>query len=211
MMRLLLTILAASAAVAMLPAHAGALAATATDKTGAMMSNVVIYATPADGAALPPAAAHATASISQENLQFTPYVTVVRTGTAIRFPNNDKIEHHVKSFSSAKEFEYKIYDKGTPPPVVFDKPGVVIVYCMLHGWMRAYVLVVDTPHFNKTMETGMTMLEGLPDGTYEVRAWHPDMGTVRQPLLQRVKISGGVPQPLAFDFDFVPKKLKGPK
>jgi plastocyanin len=200
-----------AACVIATPAMAAAFSVEATDKSGASMPNAVIFAVPADGAALPPLRSPAPAAITQESLQFSPYVTVVRTGTAISFPNNDKIEHHVKSFSQAKEFEYKIYEKGTPPPVVFDKPGVVIAYCMLHGWMRAYVMIVDTPYFGKTAADGKAALEGLPDGSYEVRAWHPDMGTVRPPLSQTVKIAGGVPQPLAFQFDFVPKKLKGPK
>lgn len=188
-------------------AQAGSIVVTASDKAGAMMGNVVIYATPVGGTALP-AAAPESATIAQQGMQFVPYVTAVRTGTSIKFPNYDKMEHHVKSFSRAREFEYKIYEKGTPPPVVFDKPGVVIVYCMLHEWMRAYVMVLDTPYFSKTLETGVTTIDGLPDGSYEVRAWHPDMGTIKPPLKQTVKISDGEAQRLAFTFDFIPRKRK---
>jgi len=188
-------------------ARAGSLVVTAADKAGAAMANVVIYATPIGGTQLP-AAAPESATIAQQGMQFVPYVSAVRVGTSIKFPNYDKMEHHVKSFSPAKEFEYKIYEKGTPPPVVFDKPGVVIIYCMLHEWMRTYVMVLDTPYSGKTPETGIATIDGLPDGSYEVRAWHPDMGTIKQPLLQTVKVSGSDAQHLAFNFDFTPRKRK---
>ena len=135
----------------------------------------------------------------------------MRKGTSIRFPNYDKLEHHVKSFSPAKEFEIKIYESGTPPPVVFDKTGVVVIYCLLHEWMRAYVLIVDTPYFSKTDATGAASLNGLKEGTYEIRAWHPDMGTVKPPLLQTIKVSEKGMGPIQFAFDFLPRKRKPSK
>ena len=192
-------------------AEAASVTINATDKSGALMPNVVVFATPV-GTALPPVQrAPEPATIAQEELQFKPYVTVVRTGSAIKFPNNDRIEHHVKSFSQVKEFEYKVYDKGTPPPVIFDKPGVVVVYCLLHDWMRAYVLVVDTPYFARGNAAGTASLDGLPDGTYDIKVWHPDLGAIKPPLTQTVKITGNGNQTVAVNFDFLPKKLKPAK
>lgn len=204
-----LTAIVASTATAVV--WASSVSVTATDRTGAKMEDVVVYATPVGGAVGPAADASETVTIAQDQLQFSPYVTTIRTGTAIKFPNYDKIEHHVKSFSSAKEFEIKVYEKGTPPPVVFDKPGVVIVYCMFHGWMRAYVMVVDTPHFAKTEASGAVNLDKLKEGTYEIRAWHPDMGGVKPALMQTVKVGATGVQPVAFNFNFIAKKRKPAK
>ena len=194
-------------------ASAAALSVTATDKSGAPMADVVVYATqlgvPAGADATK---ASETITIAQEHQQFSPYVTVVRVGTPIRFPNYDKIEHHVKSFSPAKEFEIKVYESGTPPPVLFDKTGVVVVYCLLHEWMRAYVLVVDTPHFAKTDATGAATFNGLRDGNWEIRAWHPDMGTIKLPLQQTIKVQDKlVTAPVQFNFDFAPRKRRAAK
>jgi plastocyanin len=197
--------------VATAAAWGGGISATATDKGGAKMADVVVYATPVGGASIPAADALETVTIAQDQLQFSPYVTAIRTGTAIKFPNYDKIEHHVKSFSSAKEFEIKVYEKGTPPPVVFDKPGVVIVYCMFHGWMRAYVMVVDTPYFATAEASGAVNLDKLKEGLYEVRAWHPDMGAVKPVLMQTVKVGANGTHEVAFDFDFIAKKRKPAK
>ena len=162
-------LIAVAFATVMAPVSAGTIDAKAVNKSGEAMSDVVIYATPVGGAAAASGQAEG-ATIAQDHLQFTPYVTVVRTGTEIKFPNYDKVEHHVKSFSAIKEFEIKPYEKTTPPPILFDKPGIVIIYCLIHEWMRAYVMVVDTPHFGKSDASGAVALNDLPPGNYEIRA-----------------------------------------
>jgi len=193
-----------------LSSYAAALNIAVTDKTGAPLQDAVVYAIPTNGrVATSPTTEIAT--IAQQGRQFTPYVTVLKTGGQIKFPNYDKIEHHVKSFSTAKEFEMKIYEAGTPPPVIFDKPGVVIIYCMLHDWMRAYVLVVDTPYFAKTDGAGNALLNNLPEGGYEIKAWHPDFGAYKQPLSVTAKVSNLSNTPVTFNFDLIPKKRKSVK
>jgi len=189
-----------------MPAHAAKLNFQALDKNGNAMNDVVVYATPI-GMPLP-ASEKAEATISQNDMQFSPYVTAIHTGSQVKFPNYDKMEHHVKSFSAAKEFEIKTYERGVvPPPVIFDKPGIVIVYCLLHNWMRAYVLVLDTPYFVKTDQSGTAMLDKLPDGNYDIKAWHPNMGSIKPPLSQTVKVTDQS-APVKWQFDFVPVARK---
>lgn len=189
------------------PAWSASISASAFDKSGAPMPEVVIYATPV-GAHPPIPPTSESLVIAQQGMQFSPYVTPLRVGSKISFPNKDKMLHHVKSFSPAKEFEFKVYDKVTPPAVTFDKAGVVIIYCILHDWMRAYVLVLDTPYFSKTAATGTVTLSGLPEATYEIRAWHPDMGTIKPALLQTVKVTESGATPIKFDFGFIPRKRR---
>jgi len=199
-------LIAVAFAFAGLPAWAGTISAKAFSKSGEAMSDVVVWATRLD--ATMPASIAVGPAIAQDHLQFTPYVTVVQVGTAIKFPNYDKVEHHVKSFSTVKEFEIKPYEKTTPPPVLFDKPGIAIIYCLIHEWMRAYVMVVDTPYFGKSDVSGATALNGLAPGNYQIRAWHPDMGSIKPPLLQTLKVDDSGAQQIKFDFDFIPKKRK---
>ncbi|MEP7298902.1 MAG: methylamine utilization protein [Burkholderiales bacterium] len=111
--------------------------------------------------------------IQQIDQEFTPFVTVVATGTRVLFPNRDKVKHHVYSFSPAKSFEIQLYS-GTPTePVVFDKAGVVAMGCNIHDWMLAYVVVVDSPWFAKSAGDGRAQLTGLPPGHYTLHIWHP--------------------------------------
>ncbi|MEO8060774.1 MAG: methylamine utilization protein [Burkholderiales bacterium] len=111
--------------------------------------------------------------IGQRDREFEPMVTVVSTGTRVLFPNRDKVKHHVYSFSAAKTFAIQLYS-GTPAePIVFDKPGVVVIGCNIHDWMLAYVAVVDSPWFAKTAANGHTEIANLPAGRYTVNVWHP--------------------------------------
>lgn len=114
-----------------------------------------------------------TLTIAQTNKQFVPYVTAIRVGAAVSFPNRDDILHNVYSFSKAKKFQLPLYKDEPPEPVVFDKPGVVILGCNIHDSMVAYVYVLETPHFAKTDTSGRAKLKGLPLGEYRVQARHP--------------------------------------
>jgi len=63
---------------------------------------------------------------------------------------------------------------GTPAkPIVFDKPGVVVLGCNIHDWMIAYIYVSESPYFAKTGPDGSAQLKALPPRQYTVRVWHP--------------------------------------
>lgn len=123
--------------------------------------------------AAPQAARKAKATIAQQDREFTPYLSIVQTGTAVEFPNLDPFKHHVYSFSQPKMFEIKLYAGKPAKPVVFDKPGVAALGCNVHDWMEAYVLVVDTPYFAKTGADGRARILGVPAGAYRLKLWHP--------------------------------------
>lgn len=119
--------------------------------------------------AVPPAVA--VAVMDQRKSAFVPGVLVVQAGTRVSFPNSDRVRHQVYSFSAAKPFELPLYE-GTPlAPVLFDRPGVVVVGCNIHDWMIGYVVVLDTPHFAKTDAQGQARLD-VPAGRYRLQAWH---------------------------------------
>lgn len=162
-------------------------ALTVVDATGAPLGQAIVWAVPMSGQALP-APGNATAEIEQRGKAFNPAVTPVRVGTAVNFPNLDTVRHHVYSFSPAKVFSLKLY-LGTPAePVVFDKPGEVVLGCNIHDGMLAYVMALETPYFGKTGANGQAELVDLVPGDYELRSWHPDQKA--SPLSQRITIRG---------------------
>lgn len=112
------------------------------------------------------------AEIEQKGLKFVPLVTVVQTGSTVLFPNNDKVRHHIYSFSVAHKFDQKLYSGQSATPQVFDKAGTVVLGCNIHDKMLAYVKVVDTPYFAKTDATGAARIELPGAGNYVVKAWH---------------------------------------
>jgi len=157
------------ALLACLPAQAASLAVTVADNQGTPLEDAVVWLV-----AKTPAAQRARREgmIEQVNKTFIPTVTVVQVGTQVRFPNRDEVRHHVYSFSPAKRFEIKLY-AGTPAdPILFDKPGEVVLGCNIHDHMIAYVYVVDSPHFAKTGKDGKARIDDLPAGEYELHGWH---------------------------------------
>ena len=145
------------------------------DEHGKPLQDVAVWAERQGDPAASPRHDGAPARIDQRARTFIPYVTVVQTGTAIEFPNNDTIRHHVYSFSPAKVFSLKLY-LGTPAePVLFDKPGEVVLGCNIHDHMVAYVYVVDTPHFAVTGSDGRVRLDGLAPGSWRLSVRQPGM------------------------------------
>lgn len=150
-------------------AFGGVVTVSVTTRSGTAAEDAVIVFYPLDAA---PAATHDTAAIDQINKTFVPHVSVVRTGTAITFPNSDHIRHQVYSFSPAKTFSLKLYAGSPKSAITFDQPGLVVLGCNIHDNMVAFVAVVDSPYFAKTADTGTASLN-LPPGRYRLRAWHP--------------------------------------
>jgi plastocyanin len=113
-----------------------------------------------------------TAKMIQREFQFLPAVLPIQTGSAVEFPNEDNDYHNVFSYSKPRRFDLGRYRKDEKPAaVVFDKPGVVKLYCEIHEHMRATILVLDTPHFVRTDADGSYRLTDLPPGQYKLKAW----------------------------------------
>ena len=170
---------------AALPAAAATINVRVTDPRGVPIRDAVVYAVP-EGRTPPPKRA---AIMDQKNRMFIPHVLPVQTGTSVRFPNSDDIRHHVYSFSPAKPFQLPLY-KGTPAnPILFDRAGIVTLGCNIHDQMSAYIVVVDTPFFEKTGADGKATLKDVDAGRYSVRAWYPDMRD--EPVPEVVTVAAG--------------------
>ena len=160
--------------IALLPvaAHAATLTVDVRNARNQPLRDAVVYAIP-EGKTLP--LAKKTAVMDQKNRTFIPHILPIQTGTSVRFPNSDDIRHQVYSFSTAKTFSLPLYT-GTPSnPIVFDKPGVASLGCNIHDRMNAYIVVVDTPHFQATGGNGRATLADLGAGKYTVHVWHPQL------------------------------------
>lgn len=165
-------------------ARAGEVDVIVAEPSGVPAADAVVYAVPSKGGT---STSGKTVVVDQINREFVPHVTVIQTGTAVSFPNKDNIRHHVYSFSPAKTFNLKLYSGVPSSPVVFDKPGEVVLGCNIHDKMSAYVLVVDTPYFGRTDADGVARLKDVPPGDYAVSVWRPDTGVSAQPMPLRAK------------------------
>jgi plastocyanin len=188
-----------------LPAPAASLGVAVKDTTGSPLEDAVAWVVPKGAAAQ---RTRAPSAVEQINKTFVPMVTVIQAGTLVAFPNRDEIRHHVYSFSPAKVFEIKLY-AGTPvAPILFDKPGEVVLGCNIHDHMIAYIYVVDTPHFGKAGRDGRVRIEALPAGDYDVHAWHYSQAGAAEP--QALKLRGEDASEAEFTLAIRPRAPRAP-
>jgi plastocyanin len=172
--------------------HAAEIHAAVKDQKGKAVADAVILVIPADPRNALRARAPA-AAVDQVDKQFVPYVKPIFVGSTIRFPNSDHIRHQVYSFSPAKKFELPLYSGTDALPVMFDKPGVVVLGCNIHDWMIGYIYVSETPFFAKTGLLGTAVINDLPAGEYTVRIWHPSMDQAEESTNQHLILTADTP------------------
>jgi len=148
--------------------------ASVTDAQGRPVADAVVVALPKDGSVIAGARPHAE-SLDQIDKEFVPKVKPVFVGSTVSFPNKDNVRHHVYSFSPAKRFELPLYAGVPAQPVLFDRPGVVVLGCNIHDWMIGYIYVSESPFFGKSGADGKAVLADLPARPFVLRVWHPQM------------------------------------
>jgi plastocyanin len=137
------------------------------------------------------------AQMASRDKRFTPHVIAVRRGASITFPNNDRIYHNVFSRTQGNEFDLGLYRKGASRETVFQRPGLVHVYCNIHPEMAGYVVVLDQAAFVLTGADGVYRLDGIPGGRRTVRVWAEQGGEVQQVA----ELAPGLRQRLDFRLD----------
>ena len=171
-------------------AHAGSLQVSVIDKEGKPVPNAVVVVVPNNKTAQPKTALPREATIVQEKMQFIPAVSVLPVGAKARFVNNDPWDHHVRSspaglgqFNTTNAgFELRLEGKSDGKPAKFtdvtlDKAGIIgatLLGCFIHGSMRGYVYVSDSPWAAKTGAEGTAVFDDLPDGPAQFKVWQAD-------------------------------------
>lgn len=126
-------------------------------------------------------------SMVQRDTTFQPAAVFVRVGGSVEFPNDDPFFHNVFSASSAQRFDLGRYPQGESKVVTFDEPGVVDVFCEVHDFMRAVIIVTENPFHAEVGEDRSFRLAGVPPGEHTLVVWHPDF----RPVERRVTVTSG--------------------
>ncbi|NDY90036.1 plastocyanin [Ideonella livida] len=184
---------------------------------GSPAADTVVALEPAR--AVPPQPPTEPVVITQRDLRFVPYVTVVPPGTVLRFSNQDRYDHHVRSMPGgplgnvppAQQFELRLKafadGRSDSADVKVDTPGAITLGCHIHGSMRGHVMVGTSPWTAVTDEHGQVRLRGVPDGAVQLRLWHPDQ-LVEQPV--QTLQSGAAAQLVQATLNFNPRKRRAP-
>ena len=132
-----------------------------------------------------------TATIDQHNCRYHPHVFGVRVGQPITILNSDPTLHNIHALPKGNsEFNTGQPVQGMKTTHTFDKPEIMVPFkCDVHGWMNAYVGVLDHPYFAVSDKDGKFEIKNLPPGTYTIEAWHEKLGTMTQSVTIAAKDS----------------------
>jgi plastocyanin len=139
------------------------------------------------------------ARLDQHGCRYTPHVFGVRVGQQIEIVNSDPTLHNIHAMPKVnQEFNNGQPIQGMKMTHAFTAKEVMVPFkCDVHGWMNAYVGVLDHPYFAVTKDDGAFELKGLPPGTYTIEAWHEKLGATTQSVTLGAKESKDV----TFTFD----------
>ncbi len=167
----------------------------------AKASNVVVYLEGVGGTFPAPMKRP---EMNHLNLAFSPLVLPVLKGITVNFPNSDPVFHSAFSTSPSNPFELGVYGEGSEKSQKFVNAGEVEIFCHIHSYMRAFILVLENPYFTITDGDGRYTLTGVPKGSYVIKAWQ---GFLRATGTRTVIIDGE--QKVTVDLVLHPQKVAG--
>ncbi len=141
--------------------------------------------------------------VDQKGCNYNPHVIAAQVGQKVKILNPDGTLHNVHAVSKINpEFNLAMPKFRTEVEKSWDKAeSNFTLKCDVHPWMTSWISIMDNPFYAVTKDDGKFELKDLPDGTYEVVAWHEKLGTKSM----SVTITGGAAQIADFTFA-APKK-----
>lgn len=131
-------------------------------------------------------------AFDQKQCLFLTHVFAMRSSQSVQIINSDPIGHNTNIPGEGRTAVFnQIIPVGAPP--IPYKPGYacsrpMAVTCNIHPWMKAYMMVLDTPCFAVSAEDGSFEIAHVPAGVeLSFRAWHEAMD--RQ-AIQAVQVDG---------------------
>ena len=159
---------------------------------GKSIANVFVYVKDGLSGSFP--APTTPAKLDQVGCRYHPHVFGVQVGQPLEILNSDPTLHNIHATpKNNQEFNNGQPIQGMKTTQTFKAKEVMVPFkCDVHGWMNAYVAVLDHPFFAVTDAEGKFEIKGLPAGTYTLEAWHEKLGAVTQSVTVAAKDSKDV-------------------
>lgn len=122
------------------------------------------------------------AVLDQKGCRFVPDVLVVKKDSELTIRNSDPVLHNIHTYEIIGAVRRTMFNVGQPDkgdmkqPVKVRRANIVKIECDAHDFMHAWAFTADNPYAAVTRDDGSFSIDGLPDGDYEVKAWHPVLG-----------------------------------
>ncbi len=136
--------------------------------------------------------------MDQVACRYRPHVMGLQVGQELAILNSDSLLHNINATPTENRgFNISQPQAGMRTTRQFAVPEVMVpVACDVHGWMNAYIGVVEHPFYDVSGEDGSVALDGLPPGEYEIQAWHERYGT----MTETVTLSPGDTASVSFTY-----------
>ncbi|HUF66538.1 MAG TPA: carboxypeptidase regulatory-like domain-containing protein [Gemmatimonadaceae bacterium] len=117
----------------------------------------------------------------QNRCTFGPFVQVAVAGGALNVRSDDAVSTRTVVVDTRTLDTLAVLPFNSPGALVpldaqLRRPAMLEIRSTTHPWMEAWVAVLDHPYFATTDRDGSFTIEGIPAGTYQVKAWHPRFG-----------------------------------
>ena len=145
------------------------------------VSNAIVFLENMEGRGKALSTLRSNARLHQRRCEFLPHILLVAQGAALQLTSADRTQHNTHMYGSAS---YNLSFAGPQTRYVrpFRRPGIARVVCDAgHGWMTAYIHVVEHPYYTRTARNGRFLLDEIPAGTYKLVMWHEGWTVVPPP------------------------------
>lgn len=127
--------------------------------------------------------------------RFEPHAAMVPVGTVLETSNRDEVLHTVHLYGP-EEVNLSLPIRGASIERELKLPGLYAVRCDVHGWMQAFIQVVDHPFYSLSDREGRFQIDSVPAGDYVLELWHERLGD--RDL--RVRIEAGQAKVVAIEY-----------
>jgi hypothetical protein len=121
--------------------------------------------------------------ITNDKCRFVPHVLVARKGGTMKLKNDDPMLHNFHFYRVGLRFDRNVVNLALPTVgleirknKILRESGLLSLKCDAHGYMQAWVWVVEHPYAAVTPADGTFTLDGVPPGRYLLRVWHELLG-----------------------------------
>ena len=150
---------------------------------GAVKDSVVFLKDVASGKPWPKASGVSRPVLDQKDCKFVPHVQVARRGK-IDIINSDPVLHNTHGYYGKRTaFNVALPIQGGKVTKILRSPGEVRIDCDAHGWMLAWIYVVDNPYFARTGGDGTFSIADVPPGEYTLAVWQEALGLTELPVV----------------------------
>ena len=135
--------------------------------------------------------------LDQDGCVYLPHVLGVMVGQDITIRNSDGLLHNINASPTVNRGFNSSQPVSMESTRSFGSAEIMVpLRCDVHGWMTAYVGVVDHPKHSVSNGSGAFSLSTLPPGEYVIEAWHERYGT----QTQNVTVTTGETTEVTFTF-----------